>query len=202
MSLSSLACCARNLLFTIISLFICVSTHLAAHQRWIVVTTSHFEMYTDNSERRAIDALQTFEQVRYFFLKGSTNPQLMDGRVRIVAFSSEKEYGPYRSSAGAFAYYQQSHERDYIVMQDIEPDHSQTAVHEYTHLVVQHLKLELPLWLNEGMADFYSSLEPKGEKGYGEPSFAGPLPSSERAPLDELERTLCCRPRLALLQRS
>jgi hypothetical protein len=37
-------------------------------------------------------------------------------------------------------------------MQDIAPDHSQAAVHEYTHLVVQHLKLELPIWLNEGMA--------------------------------------------------
>jgi hypothetical protein len=49
-------------------------------------------------------------------------------------------------------------------MQDIETEHHQSAVHEYTHLIVQHQKLDLPIWLNEGMADLYSSLEPHGQQ--------------------------------------
>ena len=134
----------------------------AAH--WISVTTSHFEMYTTNGEKQAVRALQGFEQVRSFFLQNSRNKFAPEGRVRIVAFSSEQEYKPYRMNGGSFAYYQQSHERDYIVMQDIEPDHHQAAVHEYTHLIVQHMKIEIPIWLNEGMADLYSSLEPKGQQ--------------------------------------
>ena len=137
---------------------------VSAAQRWIRVSTPHFEMLTTNNEKQATRALQTFEQVRYFFLKNNGKQQAPDGLVRILAFSSEKEYKPYRMNEGAFAYYLQSRERDYIVMQDIEPEHHQAAVHEYTHLIVQHTKLEWPLWLNEGFADLYSSLEPRGKQ--------------------------------------
>ena len=151
-------------ILTLACLLVISSAPLSARQRWISVTTSNFEMYTTSSEAQAIQALQGFEQVRSFFLQSSAHPLAAEGRVRIIAFSSEKEFKPYRASAGAFAYYQQSHERDYIVMEDIEREHHQAAVHEYTHLIVQHMKLELPLWLNEGMADLYSSLEPRGKK--------------------------------------
>ncbi len=121
-------------------------------------------MYTDNSEKQATNALQVFEQVRYFFLNRSKHPLQVEGKVRIIAFSSENDYKPYRLNAGAFAFYVPSHQRDYIVMQDLQAEHHQTAVHEYTHLILNHLKLEPPLWLNEGMADLYSSLEPSGKK--------------------------------------
>lgn len=124
----------------------------------------HFEMYTTNSEKQAARALQVFEQVRYFFLEGGKVKPAADTTVRIIAFSSERDYKPYRPSAGAFAYYLQSRERDYIVMQDIQPDHHATAVHEYTHLIMQHRNLQLPIWLNEGLAELYSSLEPRGKQ--------------------------------------
>jgi hypothetical protein len=117
---------------------------VVASPRWIRVTTTHFEMYTTNSEKQAVRALQGFEQVISFFLQNSKNKQAPEGRVRIIAFSSEKEYKPYRASAGAFAYYLQSRERDYIVMQDIAADHQQTAVHEYPHLIVRHTKCSCP----------------------------------------------------------
>lgn len=137
---------------------------MLASPRWICVTTPHFEMYTTNSEKQAVQALQSFEQVRFFFLQNSKNKQAPEDLVRIIAFSSEKDFKPYRTNSGTFAYYLQSHERDYIVMQDIEADHHQTAVHEYTHLIVQHTKMQLPIWLNEGLADLYSSLESRGPR--------------------------------------
>ena len=49
-------------------------------------------------------------------------------------------------------------------MQDAAPEHHQTAIHEYTHLVVEHLGVQFPLWFNEGVAELYSSLEPKGDQ--------------------------------------
>jgi hypothetical protein len=151
----------------------CASCPLSAAQRWISLTTPHFEMYTTNTEKQATRALQAFEQVRYFFLQNSRNKQAPEGRVRIIAFSSEKDFKAYRPNAGTFAYYLRSRARDYIVMQDIEAAHSQSAVHEYTHLFVQHMKLELPVWLSEGLADLYSSLEPHGPQAL----VGRPLPS-------------------------
>src|SRR5450432_3527638 len=103
-----------------------------ASPKWISVSTPHFEMYTTNSERSATQALRVFEQVRYFFLQNSPSKSAPEAVVRIIAFKSEKEYKPYRINEGAFAYYQRSRERDYIVMQDLDSEHHQAAIHEYT----------------------------------------------------------------------
>src|SRR5690606_37406000 len=40
-----------------------------------------------------------------------------------------------------------------------------TAVHEYAHLLIRSMGLTtLPPWLNEGLADVYSSRQPAGKK--------------------------------------
>jgi tetratricopeptide (TPR) repeat protein len=131
-----------------------------AAPHWINVSTSHFEMYTPANEHEAQVAMQTFEQVYYFFGKKLSASLDVDSKVRIIAFNSEKEFKPYRPNEGTFAFYQRGQARDYIVMQDIQKVHSQAAIHEYTHLVIEHLGLQIPVWLNEGLADLYSSLEP------------------------------------------
>ncbi len=141
-----------------------ISPRLRAAEHWIRLTTPHFEMYTTNGERQGTAALKVFEQVRYFFLQNSRSKSAPDAHVRIIAFRSEKEYKPYRLNEGAFAYYLRTRKVDYIVMQDLSPEHYQSAMHEYTHLVVEHLGLNLPVWFNEGLADLYSSLEPRGNQ--------------------------------------
>jgi tetratricopeptide (TPR) repeat protein len=137
---------------------------LQAEQHWISLTTPHFEMYTTNGAGSGTRALQVFERVRAFFLEASPTKQAPDTPVRIIAFRSEKEFAPYRPNGGAAAYYQRSRKRDYIVMQDLSTDNYRTAVHEYTHLIVEHAGVKLPIWLNEGLADLYSSLEPRGDQ--------------------------------------
>src|SRR5690348_3968842 len=129
-------------------------------------------MYTTNSSKQGAKALKVFEQVRYFFMQESPSKTAPATPVRIIAFRNEKQYKPYRFNEGAFAYYLRGRKCDYIVMQDISPEHYRAAVHEYTHLITEHLGLHLPIWLNEGLADFYSSLEPKGSKA----EVGAPLP--------------------------
>jgi tetratricopeptide (TPR) repeat protein len=135
-----------------------------AAEHWIRLTTPHFEMWTTNSEKQGTAALNVFEEVRYFFLQTSKWKTEPSTTVRIVAFKSEKEFKPYRFSEGSAAYYLRTRKADYIVMQDISPEHYQTVMHEYTHLIMQHVDLKLPIWLNEGMADLYSTLEPRGNQ--------------------------------------
>ena len=65
---------------------------------------------------------------------------------------------------GSVAFYAQSRNREFIVMQDISTEHYPAAIHEFTHLIVQRAGLQLPVWLNEGWAEFYSSLRPQGNK--------------------------------------
>jgi Flp pilus assembly protein TadD len=142
------------------------SVSLRAEEKWIKLSTPHFEMFTPNGEKRAKEALLQFEQVRTFF-RQATNKGKDDNtgtRVRIVAFRGEKDYKPYRMNEGAAAFYLRNESHDYIVMGDVEEEHFLAAAHEYTHLVVEHAGYKFPLWLNEGLADVYSTLEAQGDK--------------------------------------
>lgn len=136
----------------------------AAAEQWIKLDTPHFELYTSNGEKKAREAILYFEQVRSFFLEATPSKRVPEFPVRIVAFRSEKQFKPYRISEASAAYYTRGRYRDYIVMQDISSEYYPAAIHEYTHLIVEHSGLKLPPWLNEGWADLYSSLKPQGNK--------------------------------------
>ena len=143
-------------------LFLTVSHAWAAGDSWLRLTTPNFEMYTTAGEKRARETVLYFEQIRSFFVKAAANKSApVDFPVRIIAFKSAKQYAPYAPNSAAAAFYVPGRSRDYIVMGDIEPEHLPSAIHEYTHLLVHHIGLKLPVWLNEGLADVYSTLKPK-----------------------------------------
>jgi tetratricopeptide (TPR) repeat protein len=141
-----------------------IGSAFGADPRWIRMPSDDFEIYSSAGEGDTRLALQYFERVRAFFeqaLGGS--PQKADP-VRIIIFNSKKEYEPYRPNEFASAFYTQVAGRDYIVLSGANADVFPVAVHEYVHLVAQHGGLSLPPWLNEGIAEVYSTLKPLGDK--------------------------------------
>jgi tetratricopeptide (TPR) repeat protein len=133
-------------------------------EQWLKIATPNFELFTTADARKGREAVLYFEHVRELFEKISRTRPGPKTLVRIIAFQSEKEYGPYRATQSAAAYYVGGAGRDYIVMKDISADNYPVALHEYFHLVVNHSGLALPIWLNEGLADIYSTLKPAGRK--------------------------------------
>ncbi|MEO7653142.1 MAG: tetratricopeptide repeat protein [Bryobacteraceae bacterium] len=154
----------RPRLLPLIACIAFLSPCAAAKDRWIKATSAHFEMLTTSGEKSARKTLQHFEQVRGFFGRYVKTARQSQTRVRIVVFQSEKEYAPYRINEYASAYYTGSRDRDFIVMRLDDVDSFPLAIHEYTHLVVKGAGLKLPAWLNEGIADLYSTLKPDGRK--------------------------------------
>ena len=136
----------------------------AATDPWLKITSTNFELYTTAGERAGRDLIRHFEQVRSFFLQAFGN-RLSAGRpARIIAFKNEREYQPYRPNEFATAFFQPGAVHDFIVMSSVSSEHYPIAVHEYTHLMIHQSGMEIPPWLNEGLAELYSSLEPRGEK--------------------------------------
>jgi tetratricopeptide (TPR) repeat protein len=129
-------------------------------KQWLRLTGANFEIFTTGSERDGRDLMKVFEQIRGFFERASPVPLLEQFPVRIIAFGSPEEFRPYSPHALASAYATSNRRTDYIVMQDATPQSYGLAVHEYMHLLVNHSGLRLPLWLNEGWADVYSTLRP------------------------------------------
>jgi len=128
--------------------------------RWIKATSPNFEMFTSASEGAAKRTLQDFEQIRSFFVEVTKSQRAPSLPVRIIAFRSHKEFEPYQTRESSSAYYLAGHDRDYIVMGKIGVDTRPIAIHEYIHLLVRHSGLKMPVWLNEGFADLYSTLKP------------------------------------------
>ena len=83
---------------------------------------------------------------------------------RIIAFRNEKEYQPYRPNEFATAFYQPGAVHDFIVMSSASSEHYPVADPRVHASDDSPVGMEVPPWLNEGLAELYSSLEPRGDR--------------------------------------
>jgi len=121
------------------------SQRICQAQQWISVSDSQTEILTSGNEAEARAALQLFENARKFFLNSSAFPAAFNKPVRIFAFQSKGEYAPYRLNSNAFGHFLHSRKADYIVLEDIKPEHYEAALHEYTHYAAKQAGLNLPV---------------------------------------------------------
>ena len=132
--------------------------------KWLRIESPHFELYTTDDAKSGREAVQHFEQVRSAFID-IIGVKLVNTRpVSIVAFRNPDVYAPYRIHDNVAAFYMANPRHDFIVISDLAVEHHSFAVHEYTHLVIDQAGLKLPLWLNEGFAEIYSTMRVAGNK--------------------------------------
>lgn len=137
----------------------------ASPDPWLRMKSANFELFTTAGERSGRDLIRHFEQVHSFFAQAFKLTASPARPAQVIAFRSEKEFQPYRPSEAAAAFFQGGADHDFIVMQSTSSEHYPVAVHEYTHLLVRQASFEdIPVWLNEGLAELYSNLEPQGNK--------------------------------------
>ncbi|MBM3811047.1 MAG: tetratricopeptide repeat protein [Acidimicrobiia bacterium] len=133
----------------------------SVHGAWLRLTSPHFELFTDAGERTGSQTLAHLEQIRHVFLEWSVaRPAPLP--VRVFLFSSQRDFRAVSPSPSARGFYQGGPERDYIVILAGD-DQYRALFHEYVHLVLHHGSASLPRWLEEGTAEFYSTLQARGE---------------------------------------
>jgi len=131
---------------------------------WTYASSEHFEVYTTAGERRAREALEDFEGVHAFLSRFLNLAPKRVNPARLIIFSNDREYAPYRPNEVATAFYQPGPDRDVIVMRSLQRESYPVVVHEYMHLMIRHSGAEYPLWLNEGLAEFFSTMAPEGKR--------------------------------------
>jgi hypothetical protein len=129
---------------------------------WIRLASNDVELYTSNSETDARVAFEALSEAQSYFNQAELFHLAPAKKLRVIAFDSAEEYAAYRLSPNSFAHYLHGRGKDYIVLQDIQPQHLQAAIHEYTHFAVRQAGFILPVWLNEGIAECYSSMQVRG----------------------------------------
>lgn len=102
----------------------------------------------------------------------------------VIVFPDERAFAPFErlfqgkpvDSAGAF-----HGDRDFnfiAILNDARPGGIRVVFHEYAHLVISNITMNLPTWLDEGLAEYYSSFE--AERDGREGTIGRPIESHLR----------------------
>jgi len=128
---------------------------LPAAASWIQISSPSIEIFTDSGEKTALAVLHRFETLHRVF--DDSRNVISPSPVRVFIFSSRRDFLDYEIDRAASGFYQSVDGRDLIVAFE-DTGLRRIASHEYLHMVIRHSSATLPRWLDEGMAEFYSTL--------------------------------------------
>src|ERR1700722_14467649 len=130
---------------------------------WTRVSSPTIEIFTDGGEKTARDVLHRFETLQRVFDQSPIG--IAPTPLRVFVFSSADEYRKFRVDPAATAFYLTGDDRDLIVLHTgVALERS--ASHEYLHMVMRHASPALPRWMDEGVAEFYSTISISKTKIY------------------------------------
>jgi tetratricopeptide (TPR) repeat protein len=143
-----------------------------AAAQWRSLTTEHFQLIGDVPERQLRDVALRFEQFRDIVTGLNVAATKEDGpsRVPIVVFRDRRSFEPFMPRAGGHivetaGMFVEGPDAVYIALRlDGGAASYRAAFHEYTHLLLRQAFPDAPLWLDEGLADYYSTLRITGDR--------------------------------------
>ncbi len=158
------AACATLLLLSL-------SADLAGAPKWTRVRTPGFTLVGQVGEGQLRQVAKRFEQFREVFgrLFPATRKPL-PSPVVIAVFGSERAYAPFMPvydgrRVDVRGLFLKEPGIAYISMNLGGSDEAYKVVfHEYTHLLVEHSLAQVPLWFNEGLAEYYATLAMRGDR--------------------------------------
>jgi tetratricopeptide (TPR) repeat protein len=134
---------------------------VAAKDSWTSVRSKNFFLVGNASEKEIRQVAMRLEQFREvsarLFTKVSFNSPVP---TTVVVFKSDTSYRPFKPTANTAGYFQPGPDVNYITLTaelHSERDPFSVIFHEYTHLLVNNALGNVPLWFNEGLAEYYST---------------------------------------------
>ena len=162
---------------------------LPPEEPWLEVRTKNFTVLSNAGESQALVAGRRLETLREVLsrLHGGTAVQSPRPTTTYL-FRDELSFAPYTIRAGLQGYFFESYDGNVIAIHS-HPGFPDVIYHEYIHYFLANNLPHVPRWLNEGMAELYSTLSVvEHEVKIGE--VVGPhiaeLRSKDWIPADEL----------------
>lgn len=145
---------------------ICWRTALTGEQSWTEVRSPHFRVLTDGSDKDARHVARELEQIRGALSEVFPGIRLDSGVPLLVLAprdeNSAKNLAPFfwkekRIKPAGFFTHGWDKEFAVVRLDMIQPGAYEVVYHEYVHSVMNRNLRWLPVWLNEGLADFYAN---------------------------------------------
>jgi tetratricopeptide (TPR) repeat protein len=138
-------------------------------ENWLQVRSQHFTVVTNANEKTGRRIADQFERMRSVFHVAFPRLSIDTGSpIIVLAIKDEKDFRALEPQVylakgqlklgGLFL---RAPDKNYVLMRvDAEGEHPYAVVyHEYTHLLLSKAAEWLPLWLNEGLAEFYQNTD-------------------------------------------
>jgi len=136
---------------------------VSAKDTWTSVRSKNFLLVGNASEkdiRRVGVRLEQFREVfsRLFTTLNVNSPV----PTTVIVFKNDDSYRPFKPTENTAGYFQSGSDVNYITLKLVkelrsEQDPFTIIFHEYTHLLVKNTSGNVPLWFNEGLAEYYST---------------------------------------------
>jgi len=150
-------------------------------EKWVEVQTSHFVILTNSGDKQGRRVADEFERMRAVFHKRFPKASVdAASPIIVIAVKDKKEFQTLEPAAylaqgqlNLAGLFLPTPDKNYVLLRlDAEGKHPyKTVYHEYTHFILREAAGWLPLWLNEGWAQFYENTEIKNrEVSMGEAS--------------------------------
>ncbi len=166
-----------------LALLLTASTVLAKEggDTWVEVRSPHFLVLTDSNEKQARHVAGQFERMRavfqIIFPKAYVDPA---APITVIALKDKKGFQALEPElylakgqmelAGLFLH---APDKNYILLRlEAQGEHPYATVyHEYTHMLMGDAGEWLPLWLNEGLAEYFQNTDiHEKDANVGQPS--------------------------------
>ena len=149
-------------------------------ENWLQVTSPHFVVVTNGNEKQGRHIADQLERMRSVFHAAFPKATLDTGMpIVVLAIKDEKDFRALepteylaKGSLKLAGLFQRGADKNYVLLRtDAEGEHPYSVVyHEYTHFLLSKAEF-VPLWLNEGLAEFYQNTDiHEKEVALGQPS--------------------------------
>jgi len=143
------------------------SANAASPAGWVEARSTHFIVVTDASQKEALLVASHFERMRLLFRALLPTPGA-DSELPMTVLAVKDKKGMQAIEPTSYlasnqinlaGFFLRAPDRNYILMRlDAQQEHAYSTVyHEYTHYMLRKEDTWLPLWLNEGLAQFYEN---------------------------------------------
>lgn len=138
---------------------------LHAAPTWHVVRGEFFDLYSNSGKAAAVDAAVWLEQFRRTVGALWKIEPADVRRATIVQFRSEKEYSQYRLGKYSGGFFFRNEACSVMAYHDENgTEAAQLLVqHEAVHWLLASRRTRIPAWLNEGLAELYSTFSISGD---------------------------------------
>jgi tetratricopeptide (TPR) repeat protein len=170
----------------------------AKHEDWFEVRSPHFIVVSNAGEKRAIHAAQDFEQIRSVFRQSIPMvSKLPSPTIIVLALKNEDSMRVLlpdfwaKGHVHPAGYFLTGMDQYYAAV-NLEAGGTnplETTYHEYYHSLTMPYFPNLPLWVAEGLADFYGNTQIIGSDaqiGMPDVDLIDQLKSGQFIPLDRL----------------